>query len=87
MRAKANYPAGPITAFSGFEFVKYEWRDVPAGFENQAEQHPYLIIEQEPEPVAMSEPVEPVKPKAAAKKAPRKRAPRKRTIKTPKGSG
>ena len=81
MKAKSNYPAGPVVAFGGFEYVGSEWRDVPVGFENQAAQHPYLEIEQvEPEPVP--EPVEPAKPKA---KPVRKRAPRKRAIK-PKGS-
>jgi hypothetical protein len=72
MRAKADYPS-VVVAFGGFEFVKNEWRDVPAGFENQAAQHPYLEIEPEPKP----EPVEPAKPK----RAPRKRTPRKRAVK------
>ena len=81
MKAKANYPAGPVTAFSGLEFVKYEWRDVPVGFETQAEQHPYLEIKQvEPEPEIVPEVVEPAKPKAKPKTT-RKRAPRKRVVK------
>ena len=35
---------GTVNAFSGFEYVRYEWRTVPAGFEAQAEAHPYLDI-------------------------------------------
>ena len=46
MKAKvSNYPAGPVVAFGGVEYVGYEWRDVPVGFEAQAEQHPYLEVE------------------------------------------
>jgi len=86
MKARTkDYPAGPVLAFGGFEFVTYEWRDVPAGFEEAAGQHPYLEIEQvepEPEVLAMAEPVSKPKPKP---KATRKRAPRKRVIKKPKG--
>ena len=33
---------GTINAFSGFEYVRYEWRAVPAGYEEQAQAHPYL---------------------------------------------
>jgi hypothetical protein len=33
-----------VIAFSGAEFVRYEWRDVPAGFEAQAEAHPFLVL-------------------------------------------
>ena len=78
MKAKTkDYPAGSVIAFGGFEYVGYEYRTVPPGFEDQAEVHQYLEIEQEPEPVAIPEPVEPAKAKPK-----RKRAPRKRTIKT-----
>ncbi len=38
---------GNITAFSGREYVKYEWRAVPAGFEAEAERNPYLEIKPE----------------------------------------
>ena len=75
MKAKADYPS-VVVAFGGFEFVSNEWRDVPVGFEIQAEQHPYLEIQPEPEPV------EPAKPKPT----PRKRAPRKWTATQPKGT-
>ena len=77
MRAKAvNYPAGPVVAFGGVEFVKYEWRVVPAGFEEQAEQHPYLEVEApvvtEPEqaPVEVAEPEEAPAPKPKPKRKP-----------------
>ena len=46
MRARViNYPAGPVTAFGGYEFVNYEWRAVPDGFEEEAERHPFLEID------------------------------------------
>jgi len=32
-----------VTAFAGREFVKYEYRIVPNGFEIEAENHPMLI--------------------------------------------
>lgn len=35
---------GTLTAFSGSEYVRYEWRPVPAGYEAQAEAHPYLDV-------------------------------------------
>ena len=82
MRAKTiNYPA-PVTAFGGFEFVKYEWRDVPVGFEIQAEQHPYLETETEAEPAAVV--AEPIKPKAKPKAKPTNG--RRRRKATPKGT-
>lgn len=33
-----------VNAFSGHEYVRYEWRAVPAGFEAQAQAHPYLSV-------------------------------------------
>ncbi len=41
-RVKQDYNAGPVTAFSGHEFIKSEWREVPAGFEEAARKHPLL---------------------------------------------
>ena len=41
-RVKQDYLAGPVTAFSGREYVRSEWREVPAGFEEQAKNHPLL---------------------------------------------
>lgn len=35
---------GSITAFSGREFVRYEWRDVPAGFEDEARRNSLLEL-------------------------------------------
>jgi len=56
MKAKAN-TSYPIMAFGGFEFVKYEWRDVPQGFESAAREHPNLAVQEaEPEPVAKPAP-------------------------------
>lgn len=41
-RVKQDYLAGSVTAFSGHEYVRSEWREVPAGFEEQAKNHPLL---------------------------------------------
>jgi len=41
-RVKQDYAAGPVMAFSGREYVRSEWREVPAGFEAQAQEHPLL---------------------------------------------
>jgi hypothetical protein len=86
MDARVNQSSryGTITAFSGREYVKYEWRVVPAGFEAEAARHPYLEVkpvevESEPQPeppVALIEEVkfEPVpEPVAEPAKQPRKR--------------
>jgi hypothetical protein len=43
-RAKPDYKAGSIMAFSGHEYTRGEWRLVPAGFEEQARAHPYLEV-------------------------------------------
>jgi hypothetical protein len=90
MKARTkDYPAGPIVAFGGCEFVNYEYRDVPAGFEKAAKEHPYLEIEQEPQPEPVSAMVEPVsKPKPPARKRgrPRKTTTRKRAATKPKGT-
>ena len=73
-----DYPAGPVVAFGGFEYVSVEWRDVPTGFEAQAEQHPYLETKTEarPEPVTVA--AEPAKPKRkpVTRKPRRKAAPK-----------
>ena len=74
MKARViDYIAGPVSAFGGVEYVAYEWRDVPPGFESQAEQNPYLEVEKpKPKPA----------PKPEAKPAPKRR--RRKT--TPKES-
>ena len=80
MKAKANsnYPAGPVVAFGGFEFVRNEWRDVPPGCEGQAEEHPYLDVLEEQQLEAAPVPTpEPEKPKPK----PRRRTRRKITPK------
>ena len=41
-RVKQDYTAGPVRAFSGREYVRTEWREVPAGFEEEARTHPLL---------------------------------------------
>ena len=44
-RVKLSSRYGSITAFSGLEFVKYEWRNVPAGKDEEAKRNPYLELE------------------------------------------
>ena len=43
-RVKQDYKAGPIMAFSGHEYVRYEWRPVPTGCENQAIESIFLDV-------------------------------------------
>ena len=85
MRARVvNYPSVSITACTGVEFVRYEWRNVPPGREAEAERHPYLEIEQvEPELVPEPEPVE-AEPVSKPKSRPTNGRRRRKT--TPKGS-
>ena len=58
MRAKVNdesrFPI--ITSCAGREFVKFEYREVPAGLEDEAKANPFLEIETE-EPAAAELPV------------------------------
>jgi hypothetical protein len=48
-----------VNAFSGHEYVRYEWRAVPVGFEAQAQAHPYLSVRARsgaaPQPAAVLE--------------------------------
>ena len=41
-RVKQDYKSGSVTAFSGCEYVRSEWREVPEGFEEQARKHELL---------------------------------------------
>jgi hypothetical protein len=43
-KVKDNYMFGNITAFSGLEYTKGEWRKVPVGMEDQALVHPFLDV-------------------------------------------
>lgn len=43
-RVKQDYFLAHISAFSGLEFVKSEWRPVPAGLEDQARNHELLEV-------------------------------------------
>lgn len=49
MQAKAKTPY-PVTAFTGREFVPYEWRDIPAGSEDEARRNPFLILRDDNSP-------------------------------------
>ena len=69
MKAKvSNYPAGPVVAFGGVEYVAYEWRDVPPDSEIAAELHPYLEVEK-PKPKPASKPKAKPAPKRRRRKA------------------
>jgi hypothetical protein len=67
-KLKSDYRWNTIRAFGGSEFVKSEFRPVPAGQEVEAKAHPYLEIEPEAEPVADAKP----EPKPEAPKQPEK---------------
>lgn len=41
-RVRADSPWKIVTAFGGHEYVRGEWRSVPAGCEEEAGRHPYL---------------------------------------------
>lgn len=43
-RVKSTSRYGVITAFTGKEFVRYEWRAVPEGCEDEAKRHPFLEV-------------------------------------------
>lgn len=43
-RVKQEYRWKTVNAFTGHEYVKYEWRNVPAGMEEQAKNHPDLDV-------------------------------------------
>ena len=43
-KVKSNHRWGTVTAFGGLEFVKSEFRKVPAGLEQEAQAHPFLEI-------------------------------------------
>ena len=44
-RVKTNAPNRVCNAFGGIEYVTYEWREVPVGFEQVASTHSYLEVE------------------------------------------
>lgn len=44
-RVKQSSRYGIITAFTGREYVKYEWRLVPDGCEDEAAKHPFLTVD------------------------------------------
>lgn len=59
MKAKSSRFSS-ILAFGGLEFVRYEWRIVPPGKEDEAKRNSLLILmENESEPVTFS-PSEPI---------------------------
>lgn len=52
-KLKSTYRWASLTAFSGHEYTKKEWRRVPAGCEDQARAHEFLeVSEDESAPVS-----------------------------------
>lgn len=43
-KVKDSYTMGAVTAFSGREYVRSEWRLVPVGSEEAAQAHPLLDV-------------------------------------------
>ena len=68
-KVKKDYRYPAVTAFSGLEYVKFEFRAVPAFAEDEAKRHPALEI-QELVPEAV---VEVLEEKADEEAAPKKR--------------
>lgn len=69
-RVKPDHRWNVVKAFSGLEFIKSEYRDVPLEAEEQAKAHPFLetreYVPPEPEPI-------PEEPKAKKGKAQEKK--------------
>lgn len=51
-KVKDDYRWKTFIAFGGHEFVKGEWRPVPAGYEERAKSNPYLEVQEEGLPPA-----------------------------------
>lgn len=82
MRAKVKdeYPLASVRAFGGLTFVRYEWRAVPDGHDEEAgrlEELGLLVLEK---PAPEPEPEPNPKPKPAPRRR-RKPAPRKKAVK------
>lgn len=45
-RVVEGYNMGSVIAFSGYEYIRSEWRPVPAGFEEHAQNHELLEVRQ-----------------------------------------
>ena len=43
-KVRDSYRMGPVTAFSGREYIRDEWREVPPGSEPAALVHPLLEV-------------------------------------------
>lgn len=69
VRLIASYKDDSVRTLSGREYVKTEWREVPAGFENSARNHELLEIWEagQTEPTVKSE-VKPQTPRTYKKK-------------------
>lgn len=65
-RVKQDYRSGPVMAFAGREYVLSEWREVPAGFEGQAKNHPFLDTQPSLDEVRAHGPAAPGLPEPAA---------------------
>jgi hypothetical protein len=70
-RVKADSRFGVVMAFTGREYTKREWRDVPPGYEAEAGRHPYLELEEAAE--STPEETKPAEPAASSKPAARRR--------------
>lgn len=67
-RVKQDNRYKVVTAFSGREYVKYEWRSVPAEYLVDAARHPYLEL-REPAVEELQISVAPVAIEAKAEEA------------------
>jgi len=68
-KVKEDYKFPTVRAFTGREYVKDYWRDVPLGVDDEAKRHPYLEIrEMETEVEAETAPDPEAEPKPVSRK-------------------
>ena len=53
-RVRSDYRFSVVTAFTGREFIKGEWRLVPAGCEDEAIHHIALDVQDDPQPLPVA---------------------------------
>ena len=62
-RVKQTCRWNTVTAFAGREYIRNEWRRVPAGLEAEAQRHPMLDIDAGAQPEQVAPAVEPARTK------------------------
>jgi hypothetical protein len=81
-RVKSEHRWNIVKAFSGLEFVKSEYRDVPPQLEEEAQAHPFLETRENPPEPEIKTPEAPQEPEGANQTPPE--TPKAKGVKTPK---